>query len=181
MESFRGAKYHTGNWPHERVDFTGKRVAVIGTGSSAIQSIPIIAQQAAQLFVFQRTPNYSIPAHNGPVPAEVEQRVRANYKAFRAEVLFARAEFAEALRLLEQAAPELPDDEAVQRNLALYRATAEATEGFTVAKRGDVEIRYLPGTDLVLIDEAFEALQAAHDRIGPLLGGAPPGGDARWP
>lgn len=100
----------------------------------------------------------------------------ASAKAFKAEVAFAKAEFAEALRLLEEAAPSLPDDEAVQRNLALYRATAEATEGFTVAKRGDVEIRYLPGTDLVLVDEAFEALQAAHDRIGPLLGGAPPGG-----
>jgi cyclohexanone monooxygenase len=85
IESFRGAKYHTGNWPHEPVDFTGKRVAVIGTGSSAIQSIPIIAQQAKQLFVFQRTPNYSIPAHNGPVDPETERRVRANYPAYRAE------------------------------------------------------------------------------------------------
>jgi cyclohexanone monooxygenase len=84
-ESFRGAKYHTGNWPHEPVDFTGKRVAVVGTGSSAIQSIPHIAQQAAQLFVFQRTPNYSIPAHNGPIDPETERRVRADYSAFRAE------------------------------------------------------------------------------------------------
>jgi cyclohexanone monooxygenase len=84
LEDFRGAKYHTGNWPHEPVDFTGKRVAVIGTGSSAIQSIPLIAEQAAQLFVFQRTPNYSIPAHNGPVDPETERRVRANYPAYRA-------------------------------------------------------------------------------------------------
>ena len=58
-DDFRGPTYHTGDWPHEGVDFTGKRVGVIGTGSSAIQSIPIIAQQAAQLTVFQRTPNYS--------------------------------------------------------------------------------------------------------------------------
>jgi cyclohexanone monooxygenase len=85
LESFRGARYHTGNWPHEMPDFTGKRVAVIGTGSSAIQSIPIFAQQAAQLFVFQRTANYSIPAHNGPIDAETERRVRADYPAFRAE------------------------------------------------------------------------------------------------
>jgi cyclohexanone monooxygenase len=83
--SFRGASYHTGNWPHEPVDFTGKRVAVIGTGSSAIQSIPIIAEQAAHLFVFQRTPNYSIPAHNGPIDPELERRVRADYAAFRAQ------------------------------------------------------------------------------------------------
>jgi cyclohexanone monooxygenase len=85
LESFRGAKYHTGGWPHEPVDFTDERVAIIGTGSSAIQSIPIIARQAARLFVFQRTPNYSIPAHNGPVDPETERRVRADYPAFRAE------------------------------------------------------------------------------------------------
>jgi len=97
-------------------------------------------------------------------------------RAFKAEVAFARAEFTEALTLAESAAPELAGDAEFDRNLALYRASVSATDGFTVASRGDVEIRYLPGTDLVLIDEAFEALQAAHDRIGPLLGGAPPGG-----
>ncbi len=94
----------------------------------------------------------------------------------RAEVTFASAEFEEALRLLESAAGSRPEDEELARTLALYRATVEATDGFVTARRGDVEIRYLPGTDLVLVDEAFEALQAAHDRIGPLLGGAPPGG-----
>jgi cyclohexanone monooxygenase len=57
-----GPEPHTGRWPHEGVDFTGQRVAVIGTGSSAIQSIPLIAKQAKHLTVFQRTPNYSIPA-----------------------------------------------------------------------------------------------------------------------
>ena len=67
---FTGDIYYTGKWPHHEVDFSGKRVAVIGVGSSAIQSIPIIAAQAAQLTVFQRTPNYSTPALNGPVPAE---------------------------------------------------------------------------------------------------------------
>ena len=56
--SFEGPTYLTGRWPHEEVDFTGLRVAVIGTGSSAIQSIPIIARQAARLYVFQRTANY---------------------------------------------------------------------------------------------------------------------------
>ena len=62
--------YFTSRWPHEGVDFTGKRVAVIGTGSSGIQSIPLIAEQAAELTVFQRTPNFSVPAHNGPAPAD---------------------------------------------------------------------------------------------------------------
>lgn len=93
--------------------------------------------------------------------------------ALRAEVAFASGQFADALRLLESAGP---GDEQRARDLALYRATLQATDGFVTSKKGDVEIRYLPGTDLVLVDEAFEALQAAHDRIGPLLGGAPPGG-----
>ncbi len=73
-DAFEGEVYVTGRWPHEGVDFTGKRVAVIGTGSSAIQSIPLIAKQAAELVVFQRTPNFSIPAHNGPPrPEKVAQ------------------------------------------------------------------------------------------------------------
>ncbi|GAA4701616.1 flavin-containing monooxygenase [Brevibacillus fulvus] len=55
LESFRGEWYHTGHWPHEPVNFTGKRVGVIGTGSSGVQAIPVIAEQAAQLVVFQRT------------------------------------------------------------------------------------------------------------------------------
>jgi cation diffusion facilitator CzcD-associated flavoprotein CzcO len=67
-DRFQGEVYFTSHWPHEGVDLTGRRVAVIGTGSSAIQSIPLMAAQAAQLTVFQRTPNFSIPANNGPVP-----------------------------------------------------------------------------------------------------------------
>lgn len=82
-DRYRGEVYFTGRWPHENVDFGGKRVAVIGTGSSAIQSIPLIAEQAKTLTVFQRTPNFSIPAHNGPIPhselAEVAGR-RAEYR-----------------------------------------------------------------------------------------------------
>ena len=67
QDAFKGPTYHTGRWPHEGVDFTGKRVAVIGTGSSAIQSIPQIAAQAAHVYVLQRTPNYSVPANNAPL------------------------------------------------------------------------------------------------------------------
>jgi cation diffusion facilitator CzcD-associated flavoprotein CzcO/acetyl esterase/lipase len=70
VDSFTGEVYFTGKWPHEPVDFSGKRVAVIGTGSSAIQAIPLIAQQADSLTVFQRTPAYSIPARNGPASAD---------------------------------------------------------------------------------------------------------------
>jgi cyclohexanone monooxygenase len=79
LESFQGTWYHTGRWPHEGVDFTGKRVGIIGTGSSAIQSIPVIASQAAHLTVFQRTPNFSVPARNAPMPEDFQRKVKENY------------------------------------------------------------------------------------------------------
>ncbi|WP_433718063.1 flavin-containing monooxygenase [Actinoplanes sp. CA-051413] len=83
LESFKGATYHTAHWPHEGVDFTGKRVALIGTGSSGVQSIPVIAEQAADLTVFQRTPAYSLPARNRPLrPDEIAER-KASYRAYR--------------------------------------------------------------------------------------------------
>ena len=83
LDSFEGDWYHTGYWPHEGVDFTGKRVGVIGTGSSAIQSIPIIAAQAAQLTVFQRTANFSIPAHNAPIDPDYERTMTERYTDIR--------------------------------------------------------------------------------------------------
>src|SRR4030081_573733 len=70
VKDFKGEVYFTGRWPHEEVKLAGKRIAVIGTGSSGIQSIPLIAEQAAHLTVFQRTPNFALPAHNGPAPAD---------------------------------------------------------------------------------------------------------------
>lgn len=79
LEDFAGRWVQTGAWPREPVDVKGKRVAVIGTGSSGIQSIPILAEQAAHVTVFQRTANYSVPAHNGPVDPAYEAQVRANY------------------------------------------------------------------------------------------------------
>ncbi|MEU8611739.1 NAD(P)/FAD-dependent oxidoreductase [Actinoplanes sp. NPDC048791] len=83
LESFKGATYHTAHWPHEGVDFDGKRVALIGTGSSGVQSIPVIAEQAADLTVFQRTPAYSLPARNRPLrPDEIAER-KASYRAYR--------------------------------------------------------------------------------------------------
>jgi cyclohexanone monooxygenase len=83
LADFKGPTYHTGNWPHEGVDFTGKTVGVIGTGSSAIQSIPIMAQQASHLTVFQRTANYTIPAHNAPLDPSYVREVKASYRAMR--------------------------------------------------------------------------------------------------
>jgi len=83
LADFTGKVYHTGHWPHEPVDFTGQRVGVIGTGSSAIQSVPVIAAQASQLTVFQRTANFSIPARNAPLTPEERNRFRSNYKEIR--------------------------------------------------------------------------------------------------
>ena len=79
LDRFEGRWYHTGKWPHEGVDFTGKRVGIIGTGSSAIQAIPVIAAQAAHLTVFQRTPNYTVPARNGPMAADFKRKVKQTY------------------------------------------------------------------------------------------------------
>jgi cyclohexanone monooxygenase len=85
FEDFRGAVYHTGQWPHQGVDFTGLRVGVIGTGSSAIQSIPIIAQQASSLTVFQRTATWSVPAWNETLTPEYLVAAKAEYPALRAK------------------------------------------------------------------------------------------------
>jgi cyclohexanone monooxygenase len=84
LDAFGGDRYHTGYWPKEGVDFTGKRVAIIGTGSSAVQSIPIIAAAAQHLTVFQRTPNYAVPAHNRQLDPDYIARVKAEYPAMRA-------------------------------------------------------------------------------------------------
>ena len=83
LGDFRGKVYHTGHWPHEPVDFTGLRVGVIGTGSSGIQSVPVIAEQASHLTVFQRTANFSIPARNAALTPEEREAFRSNYPEIR--------------------------------------------------------------------------------------------------
>ena len=83
LEAFAGERHHTGDWPHEGVDFRGRRVGVIGTGSSGIQAIPVIAEEAAHVFVFQRTPNYVVPARNRPMDAQTERWWKDNYAEHR--------------------------------------------------------------------------------------------------
>jgi cyclohexanone monooxygenase len=83
LGSFKGQWYHTGLWPHEGIDFTGLRAGVIGTGSSGVQSIPIIARQAKHLYVFQRTANFSLPARNAPMSPDKERAHKAEYPARR--------------------------------------------------------------------------------------------------
>jgi cation diffusion facilitator CzcD-associated flavoprotein CzcO len=79
IDSFKGLSYHTSRWPKEKVDFTGKRVAVIGTGATAVQLIPIIAKEVAHLTVFQRTPNYCAPLRNGLVSDDTQRRFKDTY------------------------------------------------------------------------------------------------------
>jgi cation diffusion facilitator CzcD-associated flavoprotein CzcO/acetyl esterase/lipase len=123
-DRFEGEVYFTGKWPHDEVDFAGKRVAVIGTGSSGVQSIPIIASQAAQLTVFQRTPNFSMPAGNGPISEERRAAIEADRDAYR-----------EAARRSRVGVPtELPTESVFQvseeERLARFEAVWEAGELF---------------------------------------------------
>ncbi|QOZ32546.1 alpha/beta hydrolase fold domain-containing protein [Bradyrhizobium sp. CCBAU 53421] len=91
VKDFKGEIYFTGRWPHQGVDLKGKRVAVIGTGSSGIQSIPLIAEQAAQLTVFQRTPNFALPAGNGPAPEDRKTFFESDRAAYRDQARWSMA------------------------------------------------------------------------------------------
>ena len=84
LDYFAGPVYHTARWPQQEIDFSGLKVAVVGTGSSAVQLIPLVARQAAELTVFQRTATYAVPAHNGPIDPDFEARIKADYPGFRA-------------------------------------------------------------------------------------------------
>ncbi len=116
LADFKGRTFHTGYWPHHEIDFTGRRVAVVGTCSSAIQSIPVIAEQAAHLTVFQRTPNFSIPTRNGPMDDEYENWWKTGYAQKRVEARHTRAGILN--RQSEQKASETPRDE----QLKIYEA-----------------------------------------------------------
>ena len=85
LEQFKGRWFHTGQWPKETVDFTGRTVGIIGTGSSGIQTIPMVAKQAKHLYVFQRTANYSVPAINRPLTPEAAKAHKAQYEKWREE------------------------------------------------------------------------------------------------
>src|SRR5690606_37546880 len=83
LGDFRGELYQASLWPHHPVTFDGKRIGIIGTGSSAIQAIPIIAEDAGHLTVFQRTPNFSVPARNGPLAPDFVEEFKRHYREHR--------------------------------------------------------------------------------------------------
>src|SRR5216683_4110890 len=121
LADFKGKVYHTGHWPHEPIDFTGQRVAVIGTGSSGIQSVPVIAEQARHLTVFQRTANFSIPARNAALTSEEREAVRAKYPEIRR---FAREEARNGIYT------EMPDRGALDDGDNERRSKYEARWGY---------------------------------------------------
>ncbi len=119
LESFTGDWYHTGQWPHEGVDFTGKRVGMIGTGSTGIQAAPVIAASAAHLTVFQRTANYSVPARNAPLTPEFRRYIKENSAEIRAVTRDTLNGM--AFRIEERLAVETPPEE----REAIYEAAWE--------------------------------------------------------
>ncbi len=154
LAGFKGQVYHTGNWPHAPVDFTGLRVGVIGTGSSAIQSVPVIAEQATHLTVFQRAANFSIPARNAPLSADERERFRKNYPEIRR---FAREEARNGIytELPDRGALDDGDNErrskyearwqrggltfmSVYNNLALDKAANDTAADFVRAKIAEI-------------------------------------------
>jgi cation diffusion facilitator CzcD-associated flavoprotein CzcO/acetyl esterase/lipase len=120
-DRFAGDVYFTSTWPHDGVDFTGKRVAVIGTGSSAVQSIPIIAEQAEQLTVFQRTANFSIPARNGPISEERLGAYRKDPVAYREAARWSGAGVPREVPL--EGALMVSDEERTARYEAMWQAS----------------------------------------------------------
>ncbi len=152
LDSFEGKWYHTGLWPHEGVDFTGKRVGVIGTGSSGVQSIPIIAAQAQHVHVFQRTANFILPAENRPLDPESENAHKANYRERRKaayETPFGIAGYPPPTKSALEATPE-------EREAAYAKKWAEG---------GSISFLYAY-TDLLLNEEANEtAAEFVRNRI----------------
>jgi cyclohexanone monooxygenase len=154
LSDFKGKVYHTGHWPHEPVDFTGQRVGVIGTGSSAIQSVPVIAEQASHLTVFQRTANFSIPARNAALTVEEREAFRAKYPEIRR---FAREQARNGIYTEMPDRGALDDGEnerrakyesrwsrggltfmSVYNNLALDKAANDTAAGFVRAKIAEI-------------------------------------------
>jgi cation diffusion facilitator CzcD-associated flavoprotein CzcO len=111
LDGFDGQVLHTARWPHEPVSFSGRRVGVVGTGSLSIQAIPVFAEAAEHLYVFQRTAGYSLPSANGPLHPDEEAEIKANYWAFRTANRAMPAGFGSRDPVRVDSAVEVDDDE----------------------------------------------------------------------
>ena len=155
LDSFEGDHYHTGSWPHDGVDFAGKRVAVIGTGSSGVQSIPVIAKQAESLTVFQRTPQYTIPARHETVDRRfIEEEVKPNYDAILEKARWSQSGF--PLELSERLALEVSEEERLETYESLW-----AQGGFRFLHASYKDIR----TDVEANDTAAEFIRSKIRQI----------------
>ena len=151
IESFRGDAYHTAHWPHEGVDFTGRRVGVIGTGASAVQAIPLIAEEASELTVFQRTANYIVPARNAPVSPELTAARKADYDAIWERLR--TSNFGFELDFEEKGALEVSDEERERELMARW-------------EEGGFGIWLGSYSDMFFVDEAnAKVREFLHDRI----------------
>jgi cation diffusion facilitator CzcD-associated flavoprotein CzcO len=144
LPDFRGKWYHTGQWPHEGVDFAGKRVGQIGTGSTGIQAAPVIAASAAHLTVFQRTANYSVPARNAPLTPEFKQWIKDHTADIRQ--VTRETSNGHAFRIEERKAADVSEDE----REAIYEAAWE---------RGGLQFRAV--FQDILVDKASNDTAAA--------------------
>ena len=112
--SFRGEAYHTGLWPKTPVDFKGKRVAVIGTGSSGVQVIPMVAPEVASLTVYQRTPNWATPLNNRPITPQEQAALKADFETIRDTCNSSPSGF------MHQHSDKLTFDDSPEERLAFY-------------------------------------------------------------
>ena len=155
LDSFEGVWFHTGAWPHEGVDFAGKRVGLVGTGSTGIQAAPVIAREAAHLTVFQRTANYSVPARNAPLTPDAAQAIKSNYRAIREKARLSFGGF--------------PFDPSAQSAL---EATAEQVRSTFDALWAEGGFKFLYGGfyDILLNEEANSlAAEYIRDRIREIV------------
>ena len=154
LEDFKGRVLQTSRWPHEPIDFSGQRVAVIGTGSSGIQCIPLIAAQADHLTVFQRTPNFSVPAHNAPLDPQARQAVMDGYPQFR--------------RSLRESATSLAPD--AQQPSALELAPEERERRYQAAwQAGGIQLLFCV-SDAIVSQPANDTLAGfVHERIREIV------------
>jgi len=134
-DSFEGDTYHTGSWPHEGVDFTGKRVGIIGTGSSGVQSIPRIAEQAAHLTVFQRTAQYTVPARHGTVDKAFLDEIKTRYDDVYEHCR--RSAGGQPYELMERSALSVSDEE---REAVYEEAWQEGGFRFLIATFNDISL-----------------------------------------
>ena len=195
LADFKGQVYHTGHWPHEPVDFTGLRVGVIGTGSSAIQSVPVIAEQASHLTVFQRTANFSIPAAQraadgggaGVVPRRTIRRSGACAREECATALYRKCRTAaRSTTATTSAAPNTKRAGpaaaltfmAVYNNLALDKAANDTAADFVREKIAEI-VKDPQTAKLLQPEQPSDRLQA-HLRRHRLFRDLQPSATSRW-